>query len=225
MLEQEQRYQELEQLCTKALCFESLDEEIHCYLMRALVADNKQQMAAEHYTRTVKYMYDTLGVRPSEEMQEIYEEMQKRQHEHESNIDIIQEQLKEKELPTGAFLCEYGVFRKIYALEARSSRRMGISIHLALVSMYLDLRPYEKQNKYQSVLREGMDILEKTLLHGLRNSDIVCRYSANQFLIMLPACQYEDAKMVVNRLKDRFYQSGKTKKVILQYNIDEISVM
>ena len=137
MLEQEQRYQELEQLCTKALCFESLDEEIHCYLMRALVADNKQQMAAEHYTRTVKYMYDTLGVRPSEEMQEVYEEMQKRQHEHESNIDIIQEQLKEKELPTGAFLCEYGVFRKIYALEARSSRRMGISIHLALVSILI----------------------------------------------------------------------------------------
>ena len=225
LLEQERRYSELEQLCRRALCFESLDEEIHCYLMRALIGDNKQQIAAEHYTKTVKYMYDTLGVRPSEEMQEVYEEMQKRQHEHESNIDIIQAELKENELPSGAFLCEYGVFRKIYALEARSSKRMGISIHLALVSMYLDLRPYEHQSKYQSILNEGMDILEKTLLRGLRSSDVVCRYSANQFLIMLPACQYEDAKMVVNRLKNRFYQSGKTKKVILQYNIDEISVM
>lgn len=173
----------------------------------------------------MKYLYDTLGVRPSEEMQEIYEEMQKRQHDHESNIDTIQEELKEKELPTGAFLCEYGVFRKIYALEARSSRRMGISIHLALVSMYLNLRPNEQQSKYQSILSEGMNILEKTLLSGLRNSDIICRYSVNQFLIMLPACQYEDAKMVINRLKDQFYQSGKTKQVILQYNIDEISVM
>lgn len=193
--------------------------------MRALIADNKQQAAAEHYTRTVKYMYDALGVRPSEEMQEIYEEMQKRQYDYESNIDIIQEDLKEKELPTGAFLCEYGVFKKIYALEARSSKRMGISIHLALVSMYLDLRPHEPQSKHKNILSEGMNVLEKTLLGGLRNSDIICRYSANQFLIMLPACQYEDAKMVVNRLKDRFYQSGKTKKVILQYNIDEINIM
>ena len=157
-------------------------------------------------------------------MQEIYKEMQKRQHEYESNIDIIQEELKEKDFSTGAFLCEYGVFRKIYALEARSSRRMGISIHLALVSMYLDLWPYEEYGKYQSILSEGMNVLEKTLLSGLRSSDIICRYSANQFLIMLPACQYEDAKMVVNRLKDRFYQSGKTKKVVLQYNIDEINV-
>lgn len=225
LLEQEQRYSELEQLCRQVLCFESLDEEIHCYLLRALIADNKQQVAAEHYTRTVKYLYDALGVRPSEEMQKIHEEMQKRQHDYESSIDVIQEELKEKQLPTGAFLCEYGVFKKIYALEARSSKRMGISIHLALVSVYLDLRPYEQQSKYQSILSEGMDILEKTLLSGLRNSDIVCRYSANQFLIMLPACQYEDAKMVVNRLKDRFYQSGKTKKVILQYNIDEINIM
>lgn len=225
LLEQEQRYTELEKICRQALCFASLDEEIHCYLMRALIADNKQQIAAEHYTKTVKYMYDTLGVRPSEEMQEVYEEMQKRQHEHESNIDIIQAELKEKETPTGAFLCEYGVFRKIYALEARSSRRMGISIHLALISMYLDLHPYEYESKYQSILNESMDILEKTLLYGLRSSDIVCRYSANQFLIMLPACQYEDAKMVINRLKDRFYHSGKTKRAILQYNIDEISVM
>lgn len=101
---------------------------------------------------------------------------------------------------------------------------MGISIHLALVSMYLDLWPYEEYGKYQSILSEGMNVLEKTLLSGLRSSDIICRYSANQFLIMLPACQYEDAKMVVNRLKDRFYQSGKTKKVVLQYNIDEINV-
>lgn len=225
LLEQENRYPELEQVCRKALRFETLDEEIHCYLMKALIADNKQSIAAEHYTKTVKYLYDTLGVRPSEEMQEIYEEMQKRQHDHESNIDTIQEELKEKELPTGAFLCEYGVFRKIYALEARSSSRMGISIHLALVSMYLNLRPNEQQSKYQSILSEGMNILEKTLLSGLRNSDIICRYSVNQFLIMLPACQYEDAKMVINRLKDQFYQSGKTKQVILQYNIDEISVM
>ena len=224
LMQRERRYAELEQVCCKALQIEPLDEEIHCYLLRALIAENKYQAAAEHYEKTVKYFYDTLGVRPSEELQNIYDEMQKRRHDHESNIDIIQEELKEKELPTGAFLCEYGVFRKIYALESRSSRRMGIAIHLTLMSMYLDLELFENQEDYQRHLSEGMDILEKTLLGGLRNSDIICRYSANQFLIMLPSCQYEDAKMVVNRLKDRFYQSDRAKNTVLQYSIDEISV-
>lgn len=224
LMEQEQRYEELESLCRKELRFEPIDEEIHCYLMRALIAENKQQAAAEHYKKTVKYLYDTLGVRPSQEMQDIYEEMQKRQHNHESNIDIIQEELKEKGTATGAFLCEYGVFRKIYALESRSSSRMGISIHLTLMSMYLDSKLSSDEEEYKRYLSEGMDELGKTLVGGLRSSDVICRYSANQFLIMLPACQYEDAKMVVNRLKNRFYQSGKTKRVILQYSVDEISV-
>ena len=152
-------------------------------------------------------------------------EMQKRQHEHESNIDIIQEELKEKSLLTGAFLCEYGVFRKIYALESRSSSRMGIPIHLTLMSVHLELRAMEKQIDCKGALNEAMDKLEKTLVRGLRSSDIVCRYSVNQFLIMLPACQYEDAKMVVNRLKDRFYQLEKGRRAILQYSIDEIGVV
>lgn len=223
-MEQEQRYTELEHLCRRTLRIESLDEEVHCYLLRALIAENKYQAATEHYEKTVKYFYDTLGVRPSEEIQDIYEEMQKRQHDHQSNIDVIQAELREKDLPKGAFLCEYGVFRKIYTLESRSSSRMGISIHLTLISMYLDSKVFNNKEVYQKTLREGMDILEKTLLNGLRNSDIVCRYSASQFLIMLPACQYEDATMVVNRLKDSFYQSGKTKSIVLQYSIDEINV-
>ncbi len=225
LMEQEKDYAELEQLCIRELGFEPLDEEIHCYLMRALIAENKQEAADQHYKKTVKYFYDTLGVRPSEEMQQIYEEMQKRQHEHESNIDIIQEELREKSLPTGAFLCEYGVFRKIYALESRSSSRMGIPIHLTLMSVHLELRAMEKQIDCKGALNEAMDKLEKTLVRGLRNSDIVCRYSVNQFLIMLPACQYEDAKMVVNRLKDRFYQLEKGRRAILQYSIDEIGVV
>lgn len=225
LMEQEKHYSELEQLCVRELRFEPLDEEIHCYLMRALIAENKQEAADQHYKKTVKNFYDMLGVRPSEEMQQIYEEMQKRQHEHESNIDIIQEELREKSMPTGAFLCEYGVLRKIYALESRSSSRTGIPIHLTLMSVHLELRASEKQMDYKNAVNDAMDKLEKTLVKGLRNSDIVCRYSFNQFLIMLPACQYEDAKMVVNRLKDRFYQLEKGRRAILQYSIDEVGIM
>ena len=102
---------------------------------------------------------------------------------------------------------------------------MGIPIHLTLMSVHLELRAMEKQIDYKGTLNEAMDKLEQTLVRGLRNSDIICRYSVNQFLIMLPACQYEDAKMVVNRLKDRFYQLEKGRRAILQYSIDEIGVV
>lgn len=223
LLEKEKKFTDVEEICGKAIQIEPLDEEIHCFLLRAMIADNKQQLAASHYKETVKLLYDSLGVRPSGEMENIYEELQKIQHDHESNIDIIQEDLRE-EKASGAFFCEYGVFRKIYALESRSSRRLGISVHLALISLYLDFQIQKEGQDYTDLIGEGMSVLEETLMKRLRSSDIVCRYSVNQFLVMLPACQYEDAKMVVNRLKDSFYKSGKTNKLLLQYSIDELDV-
>lgn len=223
LLEKEKQFTDVEEICAKAIQIEPLDEEIHCFLLRAMIADNKQKLESDHYKETVKLLYDSLGVRLSGEMETIYEELQKIQHDHESNIDIIQEELRE-EKTSGAFFCEYGVFRKIYALESRSSSRLGISVHLALVSLYLDFQVSKDKNDYASLIGEGMKVLEDTLLKRLRSSDIVCRYSVNQFLVMLPACQYEDAKMVVNRLKDSFYKSGKTNKLLLQYSIDELNV-
>lgn len=223
LLEKEKKFTDVEEICGKAIQIEPLDEEIHCFLLRAMIADNKQQLAASHYKETVKLLYDSLGVRPSGEMESIYEELQKIQHDHESNIDIIQEDLRE-EKASGAFFCEYGVFRKIYALESRSSRRLGISVHLALVSLYLDFQIQKDDQDYTDLIGVGMSVLEETLMKKLRSSDIVCRYSVNQFLVMLPACQYEDAKMVVNRLKDSFYRSGKTGRPLLQYSIDELDV-
>lgn len=223
LLEKEKKFTDVEEICGKAIQIEPLDEEIHCFLLRAMIADNKQQLAASHYKETVKLLYDSLGVRPSGEMESIYEELQKIQHDHESNIDIIQEDLRE-EKASGAFFCEYGVFRKIYALESRSSRRLGISVHLALVSLYLDFQIQKDDQDYMNLIGVGMSVLEETLMKKLRSSDIVCRYSVNQFLVMLPACQYEDAKMVVNRLKDSFYRSGKTGRLLLQYSIDELDV-
>ena len=223
LLEKEKKFTDVEEICGKAIQIEPLDEEIHCFLLRAMIADNKQQLAASHYKETVKLLYDSLGVRPSGEMESIYEELQKIQHDHESNIDIIQEDLRE-EKASGAFFCEYGVFRKIYALESRSSRRLGMSVHLALVSLYLDFQIQKDDQDYTDLIGVGMSVLEETLMKKLRSSDIVCRYSVNQFLVMLPACQYEDAKMVVNRLKDSFYRSGKTGRLLLQYSIDELDV-
>lgn len=223
LMEEERNYSEVEDICRKALQIEPLDEEIHCFLLRALIADNKQKMAADHYKETVRQIYDSLGVRPSREMEEIYEELQKIRHDYECNIDIIQEDLREK-TTSGAFMCEYGVFRKIYALESRSSSRLGISVHLTLMSLYLDFQVSKEEKLYKELINEGMACLEEALMKGLRSSDIVCRYSVNQFLVMLPACQYEDAKMVVNRLKDMFYRSEKTNKLLLQYSIDEVNV-
>ena len=65
LLEREKNYGEEEEICQRALQLEPMDEKLHCFLMRAMIAENKQKMAIEHYKKTVKYLYDTLGDRKS----------------------------------------------------------------------------------------------------------------------------------------------------------------
>ena len=69
-----------------------------------------------------------------------------------------------------------------------------------------------------------MKLLEDVLISSLRSSDIICRYSGNQYLIMLPACQYESAVMVMGRIQDHFYAADRKIKVRIQYSLDEIDV-
>lgn len=224
LLEQEKRYPVIEQICQSAIRLDPLDEEIHCHLIKAMIADNKQNLAMSHYRDTVKLLYDSLGVRPSREFQAVYEELLKQQHEHEQDISVIQEELQEENLPRGAFLCEYGVFRKMYSLEARSSGRLGISVHLALLTLYPTYNIDRSDEVYQKLMNRGMKLLEDVLISSLRSSDIICRYSGNQYLIMLPACQYESAVMVMGRIQDHFYAADRKIKVRIQYSLDEIDV-
>ena len=225
LLEEQERYEELENLCRMELRFEPLDESLHCYLLRALIAENKQAVAMKHYQKTAQLIYDTLGVSPSEEMQNIYEHILKQEHEYEENIERIQEELVEDPNPEGTFYCEFGVFRKIYELELRRSSRMRANVHLALLSMSFDLCKFQDESEYKAVLKEEMKLLQNVISKSLRNSDVFCRYSANQFLIMLPTCKYEDVEMIMKRLMDSFRRENKKKKVALQYSIDEAGVM
>ena len=48
LLEKEKQFTDVEEICAKAIQIEPLDEEIHCFLLRAMIADNKQKLASDH---------------------------------------------------------------------------------------------------------------------------------------------------------------------------------
>lgn len=148
LLEKDKQYKVMEQVCQKAVRLEPLDEEIHCWLLRAMMGQNKQKLALVHYQDTVKLLYDSLGVRPSKELEEIFEELQREQHRQQCDINVIQKQLQEDCREEGAFLCEYGIFRKVYALESRSSGRLGISVHLVLITLHPTITVAEGSEEY-----------------------------------------------------------------------------
>lgn len=224
LLEAENQFEEMERICRKAIEMDSLDEELHCCLLRAYIGGNKQSLAAEHYRETVELLYDNLGVRPSEDLQEIYDEMMKQLHDQEADLNVIQEELREAKEKRGAFYCEYGVFKKTYELEVRRAGRIGMSIYLSLITLHTEAKLEKGSVEYLSVMSGGMDQMQAVLLNSLRSGDVVTRYSTSQFLVMLPGCQYENARMVLDRINYNFYSIKKHAKVRIQYSLDELNL-
>jgi DNA-binding SARP family transcriptional activator len=222
LLEEDKQYCLVEQICQDAVRLDSLDEEIHCHLIRSMMAQNKQKLALAHYQKTVRFLYDSIGVHPSRELQALYEELLSVQHKQECNINIIQKELLEHQRETGAFFCEYGVFRKMYHLESRSSARQEGSVCLVLITLYPTITLDKGSEAYTRLFRKGMGTLQDTLKKVLRSNDIICRYSSSQFLLMLRTCRFDEAVMVAERIKGRFYRSGKKTWMRLKYSIDKV---
>lgn len=222
LLEAAGRYEEMANCCSHALQFEALDEDIHTAFIRALIGQNKTKMALDHYKKARDILYENLGVAPSTELREIYEELLKQTHHQEMDLTAIERDLAEEE-SQGAFLCEYGVFRKTYRLEIRRSARLGISVYIALITVVprdgdLDIG----SQAYLDIINQGMDQLEEVLLHSLRSGDVISRYSGSQFIVLLPTCQYETAKMVMQRIENNYYKTGCNRGVKLHYSLDEM---
>ena len=142
-------------------------------------------------------------MKPSERLRNLYREIIKNVQHVETDLEIIKEDLREASLAYGAFFCEYEVFKNIYRLEARAAERTGQSVFLLL----LTVTDTQGQIPAIKLLNNSMDRLRDCLLHSLRRNDVVSRFSATQFVVMLSSLTFENSLMVQH---SRPFQAGKS---------------
>lgn len=220
LLEEAERYTEMVNSVNRAIQIDNLDETLHCCFIRALIGQNSYNQASEHYRKAVKTLYDYLGVSPSDELRGLYEDIIKKTHRHERDIVDVQNELQEDKT-TGAYVCEYGAFKRIYSLQARQGARMGISVFLLLVTLSPDEK-LEKSPNCQATIRDAMIHLEDVLRSTLRSGDPVAQYSATQYVALLPTCQFETAHMVAGRIEKSFWRNYKNTHIRLRFDMDEV---
>lgn len=218
LLGSQHRFEEMEAVCEKALALDPMEEELHIRMIKALLGQSKDHAARSHYEAATDLMYRNLGISPGEEMRELYRSIMAMEHAQETDLEQIQSDLKESAQRPGAFLCEYGFFREMYRLEARRAERSGVSTHVALLTLAL---PSGKQPGV-TVLSGAMDLLEASLLESLRRGDVIARYSAVQYVVMLPGANYEDSTMVIERVVARFKKAHKFGFLRLSYKIRQL---
>ena len=220
LLEKAGRFEEMTALCARASALDELDEELHILIVRSLIHQGKETEALEAYEKATDLLYRNLGVTPSEELRALYSAIMDTEESLETDLAVIQAGLKETAKRPGAFVCEYGFFREAYRLEARRAERNGTCVHLALITVSLPGGGMPELGMLNTTMDQLLDIL----VRSLRRGDVVSRYSGAQYVVMLPAANYEDATMVMQRVVNAFYRQHRRNFLKLSCRVRELEL-
>src|SRR5665647_384256 len=132
------QYEEIVKLCGTVSETPILNDQIHIFYIRALLHLGHHQEALIHYEKTNELYLREKGMYPSDEMRDLYSEIMKIQQQIETDLSVIQAQLKGQDKETGAFVCEYGYFKEAYRLECRRAERSSSKVYMALITVTSD---------------------------------------------------------------------------------------
>ena len=215
-----EKFSEIVELCSNSLQIEPFDERLHAILITSLMKQGKNNHAINHYQTATELLYQRLGVHPSPELREIYMKIMNQQNSLETDLELIQNDLKETTYNLGAYFCEYGVFKEIYRLENRRAMRQGTCLHLALMTVSLSdgtVPPLDLLNKTMDKLRDIIPL-------NLRRGDVFCRYSGAQFALLLPSANYENGKLVLTRIVQAFQKKHRNNSLKINYKLQELDL-
>lgn len=215
------QYADMEALALQAIEKDPTNEKLHILLIRALLRQNKYTQARNHYKTTVDMLYHTLGVRPSQELEQLFTHSGEAEKPWESDLGSIMKGMRNPDGPRTAFFCGFEQFKCIYQLEVRRAMRTGACMHVALLTILGSdgkMLPTQSNNLV-------MERVQQTVVRNLRQSDVVSRYSNCQFIIMLPSANQEDSCMVMERIL-RVYRTDNPLNVIrLSYQVRQLELM
>lgn len=200
MLCEKNQWQKVLELTGKALKIEPYSEELYQYQMRAQIALNDRSGAVTAYETMSELLFETFGVMPSEESRKLYRDACRETNNFAVSAEVVRDHLQEPGSTKGAVFCEYDFFKLLYQVQARSIIRSGDVIHIALLSIH----GTNDRSLSRRSLDTAMENLQALVLNSLRQGDVVTRYSASQLIIMLPQANYENSRMVCQRITKAF---------------------
>ena len=134
----------------------------------------------------------------------------------------IKEDMDEDELENGAYVCGYTIFKSIYRLEARRTKRLGLSEHVLLLTLRVVRNTQKNEAMDKANTTKEFYKLKDIVQNVLRTGDVMSQYSDNQIIVLLPTCSFENTKLVAERIEKRFKEIV-SRKVMITIAIDEVS--
>ncbi len=204
MLSVQERWEDVIHVCGRAIQIDGYEEQFYFYLIRGLVRTGQTRQAMDRYRQLYNSFYIELGITPSAEVVELYQEIA-RERDRETgretdDLAAVSRFLLREDRLAGAFFCELEVFTDIYNLEARSVARSGRSVYLAMLSASMR----DGSTPPMRMLNDYMEKLAACIQSTLRRGDAAARYSVSQYVLLLPAPSAEKGQVALDRIISRF---------------------
>ena len=212
-------YQGIIHLCEKDFEREEYNEELHYYYLIALIKLKRNKEALEHYEYLLESYYSLMNTAPSPAITSMYLDILNPNKEVKKNLSDIIDEMKESNLPKGAYYCDYHIFKRLYQIEARNMIRTGRLVYMCLINVEeirgIDSVPIE--------FEEVMSQLLSCIKHNLRVGDAITRRGVNQYLILLPLVNYESGNMVIKRFLRAFHEEYSYSLIRISYELIPVS--
>lgn len=206
---EKKRYEELYDMYTKAVELYPYDEWQDGQLL-AMQYLGKFDAAYDIYVNTVKKYEEDLGLPLTADVLKLVEQMGHDVLNSPASIDMVMDQLTEKETVSGAFYCSYPSFIDAYRYISRQIERSGQSVFF-MICEYIYMNPMgQKSPRAGSALKDAIGM-------SLRKGDSYTKYSNSQFLILLMGAQHENCEMIFHRIRRQFKKKNRNTNCDLEY--------
>lgn len=219
LLEKQERTAEAVALCRRAIHIEPYQEDLYEHLMRGLLRTGDMKGAMSVYEEMSELLLAHFGVMPSETLRTLYRQATRTVNDRTLTMDEICSQLEEPAPHGGAMVCEYDFFKILYRAEARSIARNGHSANICLLSV----SGKDGEMLARRSLDPAMNNLQVLVQNNLRRGDVIARCSISQYIILLPQANYENSRMVADRLVSAFYRRYPHSPARLRYTVQPLA--
>ncbi len=213
-----EQWESMAELCRRAVAVNALNEDFQYYLIYALYRSGRQQQALTQYRTMADSFYNEFAITPSERMGSLYKIIQDQKHGINPDLSLIQTSMEEHSLLSGAYCCEFTIFRHIYQIEKRAIARTGDSVFLGLLTLSEEDGVLPKA----TVLARAMRHLNNAVCSSLRRGDVYTRYSVSQYMVLLPSASFENGEMVMQRIIRNYRKNYLRKDLEVSYSVQSV---
>jgi len=224
ILEEFEEYNKIETLCRDAIQHEPFEERPHYLLLTSLIKQGYKREAKIHY----EFVKSLFADQVSEPFPELYKKINGNSGKSISTnnqlnyykvvnniyeIDSIKEKLtlfgkiSDKKFISADICCDFADFL------VKNQQRYNGSLYMASIALDLSQSDIDENKKDYYI-----DKLKNAILKSLRSSDVICKWTDQQFVVFFPSIQEDTVREILGRLKNYYYIQRETTGTALNTN-------